>query len=1268
MPAPTLLSQQMRNPILALLGLLALRTLVPAFAGDASAVMWQPAPGGRSATLPVVAAEKPGFTLLPATATGLVFTNRLDEWSGAANRVLYNGSGLAAGDYDGDGWVDLFFCNLSGQNALFRNLGGWRFENVTASAGLLAKVPATRGAVFADINGDSYLDLLTSVTGRGVLTFLNNGQGKFTDATAAAGTGSTAGSTTMALADVDGNGTLDLYIANYRPDDIRDRGRARVTLVNGRPVMAGTETNRFLLMNGRLEECGQPDQLLLNDGKGRFRPVPWTAGAFLDEEGRPLSEPPPDWGLTATFRDLNGDLAPELYVCNDYWTPDRFWINDGSGRFRAIPRTALRRTSASSMAVDFADVDRDGYLDFFVVDMLSRYPHLRKRQMLAQSPTTTPIGQIDDRPQIVQNTFFLNRRDGSFAEVSGYAGLAGSDWSWAPVFLDVDLDGYEDLLIGAGHFRDVQDYDAEAQVRARQHAWDGFPNETERQRAFTKELMEHYHLYPFLRMPIGAFRNLGAFRFAEITEAWGLNQPGVHQGLVFADFDRDGDQDLAVNNLNDSAALYRNDSGAPRVAVRLRGATPNTQAIGATVVLSGGQLPRQTAQVICGGRYQSGADTQVTFAAGSGSDLALAVTWRSGRQTQVAGVQPNRLYELVEPGEPGLGDNAQTATAVPATVEPKAKSAGANDTGSKAAVSAAPPWFAEVSERVSHRHVEAPFDDYDRQPLLPFKLSQMGPGVAWLDMNGDGHDDLVVGSGRGGRPAVFLGDGKGQFQSMAELEGVFAPDDTAGLAGWVDSEGRATLLAAVTGYETGQGAGLQTLRTTDGKKLTLAHEKLPLGGAGALALGDMNGDGRLVLFVAGGVAPGRYPLGEASKLFRLQGDRWMPDDRNNVLFENLGIVNGALWSDLDGDGFPELVLACEWGPIRVFRTRGGALTERTEALGLAPHTGWWRGVTAVDLNNDGRLDLVASNWGQNSPYRASPSAPLTFIYGELFQPGVTEIMETEYVGQALHPRRQFMALANAMPFLFERFTSHKAFSEANLGQVLGERLPLGRKVTVSTLASTVFLNLGNGFQARPLPWEAQLAPAFSVNAADFDGDGNEDLFLSQNFFATQPETPRMDAGCGLWLRGDGKGNLTPLLPAEAGTRVLGEQRGAAVADFDEDGRPDLVVTQNGAATRLLRNVGARPGLRVRLQAPSQRHGVLGAVMRLEFEGGSGPAREIHAGSGYWSQDSFTQILALPAVPKALWVRWPGGRVTTTPLPAGARSITVDSDGKLVASR
>ncbi len=568
---------------------------VPSGAG--ASAEWHTEAGLRWRSLDLPGSGRPGFTLMAPGTTRLQFTNRLDELAGAANRTLYNGAGVAAGDVDGDGRPDLFFCDISGTNALFRNLGGFTFEDITQTSGIRTPIPGCRGAVLADVDGDRDLDLLLAVNGGGVLSFINDGRGRFAEATSGSGTASNLGASTIAIADVDGNGTPDLYVANYSTEDVRDRGRVNIQMIGGKPVLPGSRPDRFLLVDGKLVEAGQPDQLYLNEGAGRFRAVSWTDGSFLDENGNPLKAPPNDWGLTATFRDLNGDGAPDLYVCNDYWTPDRCWINDGRGRFRALPTMAMRKTPASSMGVDVADVDRDGDMDLFVVDMLSRYPHLRKRQGFAQAMTPVPMGVDLMRHQVMRNVLLLARGDGTYADAAFQAGVPASDWSWSPIFLDVDLDGYEDLLISAGHFRDVQDYDAEARIQGLQHTWKGQPNDQERQRAFTRELMEHYRIYPLLHLPVGAFRNGRDGRFEEVTQQWGLNHPAVHHGLATADLDGDGDADLVANTLNGPAKLFRNEGTNGRVSVRLIGRAPNTQAVGARVTLLHSAVPPQSADV-----------------------------------------------------------------------------------------------------------------------------------------------------------------------------------------------------------------------------------------------------------------------------------------------------------------------------------------------------------------------------------------------------------------------------------------------------------------------------------------------------------------------------------------------------------------------------------------------------------------------------------------------------------------------------------------------
>ena len=411
---------------------------------------------------------------------------------------------------------------------------------------------------------------------------------------------------------------------------------------------------------------------------------------------------------------------------------------------------------------------------------------------------------------------------------------------------------------------------------------------------------------------------------------------------------------------------------------------------------------------------------------------------------------------------------------------------------------------------------------------------------------------------------------------------------------------------------------------------------------GPLALGDLDGDGDLDLFVGSGSLPGRYPLAGASVVYRRADAKWVRDAENSTAVSGAGIVNGAVWSDLTGDGHPELVLACEWGPVRVYRNQGGRLREITAELGLSPYLGWWRGVTTGDLDGDGRLDIVAGNWGSNSPFRASHSQPFRLFHGDLLESGRQDLIETEYdpASGAVVPGRDFNAFAPSLPFLYDHYRSFRQFGESTVPQMLGEYLGRAQQALVTTFESTVFYNAQPRFRVEALPRVAQLAPAFGVAVGDLNGDGAEDLFFSQNFFATRPELNRLDAGRGLWLKGDGRGGWSEA--ASSGIEVYGEQRGAALADFDQDGRVDLVVTQNGALTRLFRNQGATPGLRVRLEGPPMNPRGVGAVLRLKYGERLGPARAIHGGSGYWSQDSATVVLPPVEHATAVWVRWPGG--------------------------
>ncbi|HEY6229600.1 MAG TPA: VCBS repeat-containing protein, partial [Verrucomicrobiae bacterium] len=1107
--------------------------VAPLFAAEN--LRWEQHEGFRSAKLAIPATGKTGFQKLDATKLGISFTNEVSTTRGILNRNLLNGSGVALGDFDGDGWCDIYLCGLDNNNVLYRNLGDWHFQDVTESAGVACKGQDSTGAVFADVDGDGDLDLLVTSLGGGVRLFQNDGKGHFQEITKAAGLSSTAASMSMALADVDGDGDLDLYVANYRKDTISDTptltftvktvdGRPQVALVSGQPVTLPKWTNRFeVAPTGNVLELGEPDLFYLNDGKGNFTAVSFTGGTFLDENGVPLKETPRDWGLAVQMHDFNGDGAPDIYVCNDYFSPDRVWINDGKGKFRAIKHLAIRSTSSFSMGVDFADIDRDGNVDFFVVDMLSREHQKRHVQLEQRSSAPMPIGMSDARLQFSRNTLQRNRGDGTFAEIGYFAGVEASDWSWGPVFLDVDLDGYEDLLITNGQLRDFQNVDMANKITAGKSG-----------KALTQdEILKGIAQFPELRTPNYVFRNKGNLTFEEVSKAWGFDAPGISQGVALADLDNDGDLDVVINNLREAPGIYRNESKAPRVAVRLQWRSANTGGIGSKILLHGGPV-EQSQEIISGGRYLSGDQAMRVFAAGAANRLEIEVNWRSGKRSRVA-AEPNCIYEIAE------------ERAIDSPPEKKAQR---------------PPLFSEVESFPTVIHTERPSDELARQPLLTKLMSQLGPGICWHDIDGDGWDDLIVGSGRGGHTTIFRNDAGKGFITLTNslINRPVARDQTTMLA-----SGK-LLLAGSSNYEDGLTNG-GLVRIYDFERKAAGDSVLGVNFAcGPMALADIDGDGDLDLFVGGRVVSGRYPEPADSNLLKNENGKLVPFQR----FEKLGLVSGAVFSDLDSDGFAELLLATEWGPVRVFKQENGKYVERTRELGLDGYTGWWNGVATGDFDGDGRLEIVASNWGLNSAYRASAEFPRKIYYGDLNGFDRVDLVEARFDPEVRKevPERNFMVVGAAIPSLRARVPDFATYGSMSVQEMYGDALAKFPVLEAKTFASMVFSPSGNKFAGKPLPGEAQLAPAFAVCIGDLDGDGNEDLFLSQNFFALAPNEPRCDAGRGLMLKGNGRGEFIPVAGQESGIAVYGEQRGAALCDFDRDGRVDLAVTQNAGATKL----------------------------------------------------------------------------------------------------
>lgn len=1093
---------------------------------------------------------------MPAFETGLLFSNSIPAARHLTNQLLLDGSGVAIGDADGDGRPDVFFASAGGNSELWRNLGGWRFSNITTQA-FPDRVTSTAGdvtaAVFADVTADSRADLILNTHADGIRILINEGAGVFRSS--AFRQVSARGGHSLALADIDGDGWVDIYVCNYRQRALmdmpnarasfrRDRDRTVIAAIDGRPTTAPDLTNRFVLSsNGSIEELGEPDVIYKNSGGTNWTALAWTDGTFLDEEGRALSAPPFDWGLAAQFCDINSDGRPDIYVCNDFQTPDRLWLNEsrpGVPRFRAAPGQTLRHTSLFSMGVDFADINRDGRWDFAVLDMLSP-DHARRMTMLDGSPTVS-VDAADPltRPQSDANTLFLQRPDGTFAEIAQFAGLAATDWSWCPVFVDADLDGWPDLLITAGQERGSRDLDVAEHMKAFRKS--GIRTDA--------QIFREREKFPRLLAPLRAYRNVGADtpgslpRFEEA--GWGFDFNGVSHGMALGDLDGDGDLDVVVSHLNAPAGLYRNEASGPRLAVRLTGRVPNTAAIGATLrfhwdsVREAAAAPVQLAQVIAGGRYLSGDDPAKAFACPGPGTGRLEILWPSGRITRTNGLVAGGTYVIPEPDDAG----------VPGAV----------------ALSRAVGRFRFESKVLANGGGVSASADFPAQPSIPRRASFRHPALAPL-RDSNGAASLWI-----GRDTITPMRKIGNIANPV-LQEMEAPRTTVALEGC-----RGGLIAADAFAEAGSG-GASPVYEIDG---TTGARKPVRTSATAPSCLAVSGDGSW-LFVGGGSLPGRYPVASQSEVLKWTGTGW-----SAVFSSAMGIVTGGRFADFDSGGEVELVSVAEWGSPRFFHISGTNVTDWDPVVSLPDGTsvksselsGWWQSVAVADFDSDGREDLVLGNWGLNSAHMlysgrpkiaAGPVRPLHLYYGPINEDGMISCMEAYTAGDGrLLPMRNLVELSRTFPWLTQRFPTHRAFAEASATDILSGRD--ASRTSCRWLTSLVLLNRGGRFEARALPDLAQTGPVTALAIADFDGDGRADIYGAQSFWENNFSVMRDDAGEGFFLAGRGDGNFSAATTAEAGFRILGEQQAALAADFDNDGRVDIAVSERGGQVTLLHNL------------------------------------------------------------------------------------------------
>lgn len=1142
-------------------------------------------------------AESPGRTLfreLPSKHTGIRFANTLHESD--TNNVLfyeyyYNGAGMAIGDINNDGLSDIFFGANMENSRLYLNEGALKFTDITEESGINIQGSWVTGVNLVDIDQDGWLDIYLSVGGNidddyRNLLYMNNGDRDhlaFTERAADVGLQDDGYSTQAAFFDYDRDGDLDMYLVTSAMN-VPNKNAVR------RPAGDGTHITTDRLY--RNEGVDQASQL------PKFRDVSREAGITWD-----------GFGLGVCVSDINRDGWPDIYISNDYITNDLLYINQRDGTFQEEIRSYFKHVSYSTMGMDIADFNNDGLVDVFTLDMLPE-DYFRKRIMAGNMRSYERYDaelEADYLKQYIRNMLQLNNGavNGkySFSEIGQLAGVFETDWSWTPLFADLDNDGYRDLFISNGIPHDItnMDYSALWITTTRRNPSIDF-------QVLRAILMKDLNKRGNVKKPNVVYRNSGGYLFTDMSGEWGMDQPSYSTSVVFADLDNDGDLDLVLNNLNDPASLYENnllgpsgpDSTSHYLAIHLSGSRFNRGGIGSKItIFYDNQLQFYEHFPVRG--FQTTMDRKIHFGLGGNLTVdTLLIQWPDGKEQFLYDIPADQSVVLsyADASDPENPDSSDRAFDL---------------------------LFREVSEQtgIQYVHRERKFIDFNIQPLIPHMYSREGPGIATGDLNGDGLDDFFVGGSTGFSGSVFFQNSKGVFSS-APLPGHKNHEDMGALIFDADNDGDNDLyvVSGGTGLPPGNPFYADRIYVNRGHgDLELAEGALPQGGVcgSQVTASDFDKDGDLDLFVCGRVDLENYPMPPRSYLLRNDSDDHniqFTDITGSVCpdLEHAGLVAAALWSDFNMDGWPDLILAGEWMPIRFFKNMEGDLVDITSETGLEKYPGWWNSLVAADFDKDGDMDYAAGNFGLNTRYKATQEQPVRIIAKDFDKNGILDPICSYFVQGKSYPVHHRDVLLSQIPYLRNEFPSYEEYARATMSDIFtGNEISGAYTAECSFLESSFIENRGDGtFQIHPLPFEAQFAPVFGILANDYNADGNSDLLLTGNFHSSGVEDGQHDAFTGLFLEGNGNGQFAPVLARESGFFVDGDAKGMAELTAS-DGSPIILVAQNSGKMKVYRTT--RPGgTAVRLNRDD-------VSAEISYETGETEYREFYYGSGYLSHAS-----------------------------------------------
>ncbi len=1055
------------------------------------------------------------FETLSSSVTGIDFVNRsLDkrEFNIFNYRNFYNGGGVAIGDVNNDGLPDIFVTSNFEENRLYLNKGDMAFEDVTLKAGITGKKFWSTGVTFADVNGDGLMDIYVCNSGsrdqRGNQLYLNQGikDGLPTFLEKAEEFGITDGgfSTHAVFFDYDRDGDLDLYVLNNSFTPIGKLGYKNLRLQ--RDKLGGHKLFRNDMDPGASSKDGVP--------VCHFTDVSEEAGIYGSLIG---------FGLGITIGDVNNDNWPDIYISNDFYERDYLYINQKDGTFSEELELQMPHISLSSMGADIADVNNDGNLDIFVTDML---PGDDRRLKTTSTFESYNLDEYKRKQgfwyQYMRNNLHLNNGDNTFSEIGQFADVHATDWSWGALIFDMDNDGLKDIFVANGIAKDLTDQDF-VEFLGDNHTMQQM---LEGKKFDYKEFVDKISSQP---IPNYAFKNINGINFKNEVRAWGLEGPGFSNGAAYGDLDNDGDLDLVVNNVNAPLSIFRNKTsetlGASYLSVRLIGSQHNVNGIGTKVYVYSNGAQKLLQQMPNRG-FQSSSDLKMVFGLGDIRQIdSLRVIWPDDRMQVLTQVKTNQTLTLSH-------RDADRMFVYKAPVHQNI--------------------FSDVTASLlSYLHTESSFVDYDRDVLLKQKLSTAGPAVAVGDVNGDGLDDIYLGGAAGQPKKLYIQKPNGKFVESVQKDFAFDITTENTDAIFFDADGDKDLdLFVVTGsneFLPGSAELHDLLYLNDGKGNFTRQAGFPqiLENGSCVTAADFDNDGDIDLFVGSRMISGKYGLDPQSNLYVNNGRGEFKNLTKRYIprIQELGMVTDAEWADVDGDGYPDLVVAQDWGAVRVFKNNKGR--ELVLQDGIKDSEGLWTALKPVDIDQDGDIDFVAGNWGLNNKLKAGTAHPAILQVNDFDGNGSLEqIISCVTEDGKTYPMVLKAELQRAVPAIKKKYIKYKDYANKTVSELFGEENMKGTvEKRIVTTQTSFLINDGKGnFTIQALPVEAQFSVISAIETGDFDKDGVTDILLAGNFYDVLPEWGRFDACYGLMLKGKGKGKYVAMPPAQTGFRTSGQVR------------------------------------------------------------------------------------------------------------------------------